>query len=41
MLILTTVLVVAEEGGEVGEARGYHVMEFFEMCAALIAELAR
>ncbi|XP_018012177.1 5'-AMP-activated protein kinase catalytic subunit alpha-2 [Hyalella azteca] len=28
-------------GDDVGEARGYHVMEFFEMCAALIAELAR
>uniref|UniRef100_A0A6A7FNQ1 non-specific serine/threonine protein kinase n=2 Tax=Hirondellea gigas TaxID=1518452 RepID=A0A6A7FNQ1_9CRUS len=29
------------ERGEIGEARGHHVMEFFEMCAALIAELAR
>jgi len=28
-------------GDSIGDARGFHVMEFFEMCAALIAELAR
>merc|ERR1719341_1154402 len=35
------VLKLQTESEKLGDARGFHVMEFFEMCAALIAELAR